>query len=127
MLEEHLKTLSESYNFPFNHVDKSVNIDLDPPFSCQLMERNHLRFFAKLPPLPKDQRADIVLKLMQLNVALSATTGMNIGLIGEEHLTLSSDFHYELSYKMLVECVETFANHLDKLSAMIAEDHGKSS
>jgi hypothetical protein len=67
--------------------------------------------YCPICPLPKDQREDLLIHLMQANFLGQGTGGARIGLDADEKLlTLSHGFPYEMNYRPFKERVEDFAN-----------------
>ena len=60
----------------------------------------------------------MILKIMQLNLALESVESLNIGMTYDEKLMLHAEINFSLSYKQLKDLVEAFANHLDRISSM---------
>jgi hypothetical protein len=120
MIESHLKSLSEEYGFKYNHLNKILSVNLEPPFFIQYKD-HVLKFFGFLPQINSDKMDEGLEKLMQLNLTLESSENLNIGFTPDEKLVLNSDFFFTLNYKQLQTHIESFANHLDKISSMIQD------
>ena len=120
MIEQHLKTLAEEFQFPYNHLNKIVSCNLSPPFTIEYKEKR-LILFGQLPNINEDNKEEVYLKIMQLNLALESVESLNIGMTQDDKLMLHADLNYSLSYKQLTSLIESFANHLDKISSMLQD------
>ena len=125
MIEQHLKTLSNDYNFPYNHLNKILTCDLTPPFTIQYQDKK-LKFLGIIDQKISDNKEDLFLKLMQLNLGLTTVEHLNLGLTSDDKICLNAEFCYEINYKMLKDQIESFANHLDRLSVMVEQLNKKS-
>ena len=120
MMEQHLKSFAEEFDFQFNHLNKIVACDLFPPFSIQYKEKR-LILSGQLPVINNDKKEDAYLKIMQLNLALESVESLNIGLSADEKLMLHAEINFSLNYKQIKMLIESFANHLDKISSMLQD------
>lgn len=124
MSELHLKTLAQELSFPFDHLNKVLSCTLEPPFTVQLKDRN-LKFLGMLPQPDKDKLEDFTLQSLQLNMALQSCENLSLGLTPDETPCLCAEFCVNLNYKQLKNQIESFANHLDKISSMIQDLNNK--
>lgn len=120
MIEQHLKTFAQEFGFTYNHLNKIVSCDLTPPFTVEYKEKR-LILFGQLPNINEDNKEEVYLKIMQLNLALESVESLNIGMTQDDRLMLHADLNYSVSYKQLISLVESFANHLDKISSMLQD------
>jgi len=125
MIEQHLKTLSNDYNFPYNHLNKILTCDLTPPFTIQYRDKK-LKFLGIIDQKISDNKEDLFLKLMQLNLGLETVEHLSLGLTSDDKICLNAEFCYEINYKMLKDQIESFANHLDRISVMVEQLNKKS-
>lgn len=124
MIEQHLKTLAEEFQFPYNHLNKIVSCNLSPPFTIEYKEKR-LILFGQLPKINEDKKEDAYLKIMQLNLALESVESLNIGMTYDDKLMLHAEINFSLNYKQIKDLVEAFANHLDRLSSMLKDFNKK--
>lgn len=124
MIEQHLKTLAEEFQFPYNHLNKIVSCNLSPPFTIEYKEKR-LILFGQLPKINEDKKEDAYLMIMQLNLALESVESLNIGMTYDDKLMLHSEINFSLNYKQLKDLVEAFANHLDRISSMLKDFNKK--
>lgn len=120
MVENFLKTIAEELGFKYDHLNKILTVDLANPFILEY-KNGTLRTLGFLPSIKDDVKEQLHLQLMQLNLALQASETLTLGMSLDEKLTLNSDFSFNLNYKQLKNHIESFANHLDKISSMIQD------
>jgi len=125
MIEEHLKSLSEEFNFPYDPLRKALLIDIDPKFNLIYKDKN-LKFFGLLPNMAEEDKEKFYVLCMQLNMALESTEKLAIGLSPDNNPYLNVEISYKLSYKQIKDLIESFANHLDKISSIIQDLNKKS-
>lgn len=120
MIQEHLKTLAEEFQFPYNHLNKIVSCNLEPPFTIEYKEKR-LILLGQLPKINEDKKEDVYLKIMQLNLALESVESLNIGMTYDDKLILHAEINFSLNYKQIKNLTEAFANHLNSLSSMLKD------
>ena len=120
MIEQHLKSIAEEYSFSFNHLNKVLLVDLNPPFSVTFKD-NRLKFVGTLPLISDEKKEEFFLQFMKLNLALESTENLALGLVSDQGPCLVAEFCINLNYKQIKNQIESFANHLDKISAMIQD------
>lgn len=120
MIEEHLKTLAEEFQFPYNHLNKIVSCNLDPSFTIEYKEKR-LILFGQLPKINEDKKEEAYLKIMQLNLALESVESLNIGMTYDDKLMLHAEINFSLDYKQIKNLTEAFANHLSTISSMLKD------
>lgn len=120
MIDQYLKNLSEEFGFPYNHLNKILTCNLQPPFTIQYKE-HHLKFFGLLGPCKENIKEEVYLRLMQLNLSLESLENLNIGLTSDDMFCLNAELNFNLSAAQIKNQIESFANHLDKISTMIQD------
>ena len=69
MIEQHLKTISSEFEFPYNHLNKILTCNLEPPFTIQWKDKK-LKFYGVMSKIEEDKKEDLFLQFMQLNLIL---------------------------------------------------------